>query len=162
MTQPDRSEALLLLFVGGLAAGAFAMGGGSGLAVFTALPCALFGGALVAWRRDPSPSMAALVLLSGGFVRILLGPIGMAALLMVPLVATGPREQRRPLVAAAVGVHLAVFAANQLAVALGEPFPTLATFSPGEAIAGLALFVPFALLGDPTPAVGRSGGQADS
>ncbi len=144
---PARIDVLLGGSAALLAVGALVQGAGSGLSTFAVLPCGLFGAALVAWRRSPDSSMAALVLIAAGFVRILLGPIGLGALLLVPVVARrADPEHARHLVGAAVGVHLAVFAANQLASVLGEPFPTLATFSPGEAIAGLALFVPFALL----------------
>jgi len=144
---PERTDALLVASSVALAIGAVVLGSGSTLSLFAVVPCGLFGAATVAWRRDPTASMAALVLLSAGFVRILLGPVGLAALLLVPLVARrADAEHAKHLVGAAVGIHLAVFASNQLAARLEEPFPTLATLTPGEAIAGLALFVPFTLL----------------
>jgi hypothetical protein len=149
---PARTDALLAASALGLAASALVLGAGSGLAVFAVLPCLLFGAALVAFRRSPDPSMATFVLIAAGFVRILLGPVGLGALLLVPVVARrADPEHAKHLIGAAVGVHLAVFAANQLAVVLGEPFPTLATLSPGEALAGIALFVPFTLLTDGSP-----------
>jgi len=152
---PRRTDALLAASAALLALGAVMQGSGSALATFAVLPCAGFGAALVAWRRSSDSSMAALVLLAAGFLRILLGPIGLGALLLVPVVARrADPEHARHLTGAAVGVHLAVFAAHQLASVLGEPFPTLAPFAPGEALAGLALFVPFAVLplaGPPPP-----------
>ncbi len=149
---PERTDALLGASAVTLAASALVLGGGSGLSLFAVIPCLLFGVALVAWRRGPDASMATFVLLAAGFVRILLGPIGLAALLLVPVVALrADRDHAKHLIGAAVGMHLAVFAANQLAAVLGEPFPALATLSPGEALAGVALFAPFALLSAPKP-----------
>jgi len=144
----DRHAEGLLGVAGlGLGLGALWMGAGSGLAWFAVLPCGLFAGALVAWRRSPDESLAAAVLVAAGFVRILLGAVGLGALLLVPVLAAQvDREHHRPLVLAAAGVHLAVFAAHQLAHVLGEPFPALARMTPGEAVAGLALFLPVALL----------------
>lgn len=144
---PSRIDALLFASALGLGSGALAVGQGSILSLFALVPCGLFGAAMVAWRRDPSSSMAALVLISAGFVRILLGPSGLGALLLVPLVARrADPEHAKHLIGAAVGIHVGVFLAQQLATALGEGFPTLAPLQPGQVLAGLALFVPFTLL----------------
>ena len=147
MTPTDRTEWLLTTAAALLAVGAVLMGQGSGLAWFAALPCLAFGAACIAWHRSPDESMAGVVLLAAGFVRLMMGPIGVGALLLVPVVGLRADPEARHLVAAAAGVHLAVFAAHQLAVAIGEPFPALTTVSPGEALGGLALFLPFTLLG---------------
>jgi len=148
----SRAEWALVLASIGLAVGALWMGEGRALAWFAALPSLAFGAALLAWHRQPDASTAALVLVVAGFLRLILGPVGLGALWLVPAVADrADREQSTHLVVAAAGMHLAVLAAHGLAGALGEPFPALATMSAGEAVAGLALFLPFVVVGQSSP-----------
>jgi hypothetical protein len=143
MTRPDRS---LAVFAAIGVVGVVVMGGRSGMTAVALVTVALFAAALHAWRRSPDASNAGWALMAAGFVRLVLGPIGVGALLMVPVLAARVApDEGRPLVGAAIGVHLAVFAAHQLALALGEPFPSLAACSPGEALVGVALFGPFLL-----------------
>lgn len=152
MRDLDPTERLLVAAALLLAAGAVVAGGGGGLGWFAVLPCMAWGGALVAWHRSPDESMAAVALVTAGFLRLMLGTVGLGALLLVPVLARDLEpEQARPLAGAALGVHLAVFASHQLAQALGEPFPALATVGPGEVVAGAALFVPFFLLARRAP-----------
>jgi len=148
----DGADVALLAAAGGVALGALWMGQGSGLAWFATIPCGLYGAALVGWRRRRDEASAGLVLVAAGFLRLILGPVGLGALYVVPVVALRGTDEPAPHLAyAAMGVHLGVFAAHGLAEALGEPFPALATMSAGEAVVGLASFVPLLLVSPPPP-----------
>ena len=131
-----------------VAAGAGVMAGEQpGLAGFTAMVALGWGVSLVAFLRDPSVGLAAAVLVAAGFLRLLLGPVGLGALLAVPLVAVRvDAEHTVHLVGAALGIHLAVFASKFTASLGGEAFPTLHDMTGGEALVGAGWFVPILML----------------